>query len=63
MSRGKIVVAAVALLAFAIVGAMVGASYSSKVAETSQDNIGSLGTEAKHYNLNLNEDVNIKSNP
>ena len=63
MSRGKIVVAMVALLALAIIGAMAGASYSSKVAETSPDNIGSTGTEAKHFSLNLNEYVNIKSNP
>jgi flagellar basal body-associated protein FliL len=62
MPIGKIAVAVV-ILAIAITAVTFGAFHSSKVEANSPVNVESTGTEARHFSLNLTEDVNIKSNP
>jgi len=63
MSIGKTVLAAVAIiLAVGVTAATLGASHPSKI-EVNSPSPALTGTEAKHYSLNLNESVNVKSNP
>jgi hypothetical protein len=63
MSILKVAIAAVAIILAVGVTAATFSAYQPAKIEVNSPDPTFTGTEAKHFSLNLNEDVNIKSNP
>jgi hypothetical protein len=63
VSKGKLAIIAIVVLAISMVGMIYGASHSPSKLEPSSQKIGVEGVAGKHFDLELTENVNVNSTP